>query len=64
MAPLGVHVSIVEPGSYKSDIFKNEVQRSGTGAQVAEFVSRAKEPDEVASVVERALFSRAPSAAT
>ena len=60
MVPLGVQVNIVEPGSYKSDIFKNEVQRSGTGAQVAEFVSHAKEPDEVASAVEQALFETSP----
>jgi NAD(P)-dependent dehydrogenase (short-subunit alcohol dehydrogenase family) len=60
MAPLGVQVSIVEPGSYKSDIFKNEMQRSGTGGQVAEFASRAKEPDEVASAVEQALFESSP----
>jgi NAD(P)-dependent dehydrogenase (short-subunit alcohol dehydrogenase family) len=25
LAPSGVQVSIIEPGSYKSDIFKNEV---------------------------------------
>ena len=60
MAPLGVQVSVVEPGSYKSDIIKNEVQRSGTGAQFTEFVSRAKEPDDVAAAVEQALFDSTP----
>lgn len=60
MAPLGVQVSIVEPGSYKSEIFKNEAQRSGTGGQLADFVSRLKEPDEVASAVEQALFEASP----
>jgi NAD(P)-dependent dehydrogenase (short-subunit alcohol dehydrogenase family) len=60
MTPLGVQVSIVEPGTYKSDIFKNEVQRSGTGGQVLEFAARAKEPDEVASAVEQALFESKP----
>ena len=60
MAPLGVSVSIVEPGSYKSDIFKNEVQRSGTGAQLAELVSHAKDPDEVATAVEQALADSNP----
>ena len=60
MAPLGVQVSVVEPGSYKSDIVKNEIQRSGTGAQLAEFVSHAKEPDEVAAAVEQALFASSP----
>jgi len=60
MAPLGVQVSIVEPGSYKSDIFKNEVKRSGTGGQIVEFAARAKEPDEVAIAVEQALFEPKP----
>jgi NAD(P)-dependent dehydrogenase (short-subunit alcohol dehydrogenase family) len=60
MARLGVKVSVIEPGSYKSNIVKNEMQRSGTGAQLAEFVSHAKEPDEVASAVEKALFDPSP----
>ena len=60
MAPLGVQVSVVEPGSYKSEIFKNEVQRSGTGAQIVEFASHGKEPDEVAAAVEQALFESSP----
>jgi NAD(P)-dependent dehydrogenase (short-subunit alcohol dehydrogenase family) len=60
MAPLGVQVSVVEPGSYKSDIVKNEIQRSGTGAQLAQFVSHAKDPDEVAAAVEQALFGTTP----
>jgi short-subunit dehydrogenase len=60
MAPLGVQVSVVEPGSYKSDIFKNEVQRSGTGGQVLQRVSHAKDPDEVAAAVEQALFEPNP----
>jgi NAD(P)-dependent dehydrogenase (short-subunit alcohol dehydrogenase family) len=60
MAPLGVQVSVVEPGSYKSDIFKNEVQRSGTGAQILEFAAHAKEPDEVAVAVEQSLFDSSP----
>jgi|KBSMisStaDraftv2_1062788.scaffolds.fasta_scaffold75776_5 NAD(P)-dependent dehydrogenase (short-subunit alcohol dehydrogenase family) len=60
MAPLGVQVSVVEPGSYKSEIFKNEVQRSGTGRQLLEYASHAKEPDEVAAAVEEALFEPTP----
>jgi NAD(P)-dependent dehydrogenase (short-subunit alcohol dehydrogenase family) len=60
MAPLGVQVSVVEPGSYKSEIIKNEVQRSGTGGQLLEYASRAKEPDEVAIAVEESLFEPTP----
>jgi len=60
MAPLGVQVSVVEPGSYKSDIFKNEVERSGTGGQVLERASHLKDPDEVAAAVEQALFEPNP----
>ena len=60
MGPLGVHVSVVEPGSYKSEIFKNEVQRSGTGGQLLEFAAHAKEPDEVAVAVEESLFEPTP----
>jgi NAD(P)-dependent dehydrogenase (short-subunit alcohol dehydrogenase family) len=56
LGPSGVQVSVVEPGSYKSDIFKNEVKRSGTGAQYAAEWSKLKEPDEVATAVELALF--------
>ena len=55
LAPAGVRVSVVEPGSYRSDIFKNEVERSGTGAQYAGEWSKLKEPDEVAAAVEMAL---------
>lgn len=60
MAPLGVQVNVVEPGLYKSEIFKNEVQRSGTGTQLLEYASRAKDPDEVAVAVEQALFEPNP----
>jgi len=60
MAQLGVKVSIIEPGSYKTEIVKNEMRRSGTGAQLAGFVSHAKEPDEVAGAVEKALFDPSP----
>jgi len=60
LAPLGVRVSVVEPGSYKSEIFRNEVQRAGTGTQLLDFASHAKDPDEVAVAVEQALFDPNP----
>ena len=56
LAPSGVWVSVVEPGSYKSDIFKNKVKRSGSGAQYADDWAKLKEPDDVAAAVELALF--------
>ena len=60
LTPSGVQVSIIEPGSYKSDIFKNEVKRSGTGGHYAEQWTKLKEPDEVAAAVESALFEPKP----
>ena len=60
LAPSGVQVSIIEPGSYKSDIYKNEVKRSGTGAQAADEWTKLMEPDEVAAAVESALFEPKP----
>jgi NAD(P)-dependent dehydrogenase (short-subunit alcohol dehydrogenase family) len=60
MAPLGVHVSVVEPGTFKTNIATNEVERAGTGKRVASFISHAKDPGEVAAVVEKALFDSNP----
>lgn len=61
MAPKGVQVSVVEPGTFKTEIAANEVQRAGTGAQVAKFMSQhAKDPGEVAAVVDKALFEPNP----
>ena len=56
----GVQVSIVEPGGYKSDIFKNEAMRSGTGGQFVDEWSKLKEPDDVALAVESALSEPKP----
>jgi NAD(P)-dependent dehydrogenase (short-subunit alcohol dehydrogenase family) len=55
LTPSGVQVSLIEPGSYKSDIFKNEVSRSGTGAQLVDYWAKLQEPDDVAAAVAVAL---------
>ena len=57
LAPSGVQVSIIEPGSYKSEIFKNAVKRGG---QYGHEWTKLKEPDEVATAVESALFEPKP----
>lgn len=59
MAPLGVQVSIVEPGNFDSDIGKSATKRTG---QETRFTDRTKykKPDEVAMAVEQALFESKP----
>jgi NAD(P)-dependent dehydrogenase (short-subunit alcohol dehydrogenase family) len=58
-APLGVLVSIVEPGNFDSDIGKSAVKRTGQENRMADR-SKYKKPDEVASAVEQALFEATP----
>ncbi len=58
MAPRGVHVSVVEPGNYNSEISRSAAKRMGaTGFGDR---SRYKEPDEVAAVVLQALSEPNP----
>jgi len=59
MAPLGVGVSVIEPGNYNSEIGRNAAQRLGIESRLADR-SRFKDPDDVAAAVEDALFSTAP----
>jgi NAD(P)-dependent dehydrogenase (short-subunit alcohol dehydrogenase family) len=68
LAPLGVRVSVVEPGNYRSNISANMLARlpQDTKAKVIQ-ASGAKmdpsqypEPDEVAIAVEQALFEPSP----
>lgn len=58
MDPLGVKVSLIEPGSYNSRIEASAEKRMGTGGSGDR--SRYKEPDEVAAAVEQALFEPVP----
>lgn len=61
LAPAGVLVSIVEPGSYKSEIVRNTMTRSGTLNQKdVDDWAKLKEPDEVAAAVESALSETKP----
>ena len=68
LSPVGVQVSVVEPGNYNSAITKNALARIGAGSaaahgpgyQVRADRSNFKEPDEVASAVEQALFEPGP----
>ncbi len=59
MEPVGVQVSIIEPGNYDSDIGRNATQRSGKETRFTDR-SQYKKPDEVAAAVELALFEARP----
>jgi NAD(P)-dependent dehydrogenase (short-subunit alcohol dehydrogenase family) len=59
MQPLGVHVSVVEPGNYNSNIAKNAVERMGADPKLGDR-SRFREPDDVAAAVAHALFDSNP----
>jgi NAD(P)-dependent dehydrogenase (short-subunit alcohol dehydrogenase family) len=58
-APLGIKVSIVEPGSYNSNIIQNAARRAGQAVKPEEGHD-GKEPDEVAVAVEQALSESNP----
>jgi NAD(P)-dependent dehydrogenase (short-subunit alcohol dehydrogenase family) len=59
MEPLGVRVSLIEPGNYNSQIGASAAKRMGVTSTLADR-SRYKQPDEVAEAVERALFEPDP----
>lgn len=67
LAPVGVRVSVVEPGNFRSDIGKKMLARLPQNerekmidALDLDVPSRDPEPDEVAQAVEHALFSATP----
>ncbi len=59
MAPLGVQVSVIEPGDYQTQIGKSATLRTGVTTRFTERTGY-KEPDEVAAVAEQALFEANP----
>jgi NAD(P)-dependent dehydrogenase (short-subunit alcohol dehydrogenase family) len=59
MTDAGVRVSVVEPGSFNSEIAKNSLRRQGLDPKAGDR-SQLKEPDEVAEAVEHALSEAPP----
>jgi NAD(P)-dependent dehydrogenase (short-subunit alcohol dehydrogenase family) len=59
MEPLGVRVSLVEPGNYNSELGKNAIARTGIAGRLTDR-SKYKQPDEVAAAVALALFEDNP----
>jgi NAD(P)-dependent dehydrogenase (short-subunit alcohol dehydrogenase family) len=68
LAPLGVHVSVVEPGNFKGNIDKNmlarlpEDEKAKVTKELGPFLEAndLPEPDAVAIAVEQALFDASP----
>lgn len=61
MKPLGVHVSIIDPGAYKSAIYNTAAQRGGFDPKTAESLTpKLKEPDDVAEAAVLALSEPTP----
>ena len=61
LAPLGVHVSVVEPGFYNTEIVKNAVKRLGSKyAHLNNYLSQYEEPDDVAAAFAHALSDPEP----
>ena len=59
MAPLGVNVSLVEPGNYRSEIGKTAAQRMGVVTPLADR-SQYPEPNDVATAVLHSLSDAKP----
>jgi hypothetical protein len=59
MAPLGVTVSLVEPGNFNSEIGATAAARAGVSTLAADR-STYPEPDAVAKAVQHALFDPNP----
>jgi NAD(P)-dependent dehydrogenase (short-subunit alcohol dehydrogenase family) len=61
MAPLGVYVSVVEPGSYNTEIYRSAAKRlGGKYAARANELDDCQQPDEVAAAFAAALSEAKP----
>jgi NAD(P)-dependent dehydrogenase (short-subunit alcohol dehydrogenase family) len=59
MAPLGVHVSVVEPGNYRTEIGRNAAERTGD-KYPEDAVDKLPEPDAVAAAFAAAMSEPTP----
>jgi NAD(P)-dependent dehydrogenase (short-subunit alcohol dehydrogenase family) len=59
LAPLGVHVSLIEPGNFRSEIGHTAARRTGVDSPLADR-SRYPEPDAVSDAALHALFDDSP----
>lgn len=60
MMPLGVHVSVIEPGNYNTQLFKNAADRLGPQYANRADMSRFETPDDVAAAFSLALSEPRP----
>jgi NAD(P)-dependent dehydrogenase (short-subunit alcohol dehydrogenase family) len=60
LGPLGVHVSVIEPGTYNTPILKNAAARLGPHYSPSMDTSLLPQPDEVAAAFVRALSEPHP----
>jgi NAD(P)-dependent dehydrogenase (short-subunit alcohol dehydrogenase family) len=59
IAPLGVQVSIIEPGNYNSEIGNSAAKRTGVDSRLTDR-TKYKEPDDVAQALAQAFFEPNP----
>ena len=60
MIKFGVRVSVIEPGTYASEIWKSALKRKGDTQAAAAAPKALQEPDDVAAAAENALSDPNP----